>query len=103
MSGILFLENFQDYFKQVIKKIKNSLSRRETHGTVRQFQLKKEFNRERIFTGEIVRYNSHKNQRPPYDAKNPFYAKVAINKELHKGGNRSCMHIELDIKDSRIR
>ena len=83
--------------------IKNLLSRRETHGTVRQFQLKKEFNRERIFTGEIVRYNSHKNQRPPYDAKNPFYAKVAINKELHKGGNRSCMHIELDIKDSRIR
>merc|ERR1712227_683373 len=41
-----------------------SVSRRETHGTVRQFQLKK---------------------------------------ELHKGGNRSCMHIELDIKDSRIR
>jgi len=80
-----------------------NVSRRETHGTVRQFQLKKEFNRERIFTGEIVRYNSHKNQRPPYDAKNPFYAKVAINKELHKGGNRSCMHIELDIKDSRIR
>ena len=26
-----------------------------------------------------------------------------VNKELHKGGDRSCMHIELDIEVSRIR
>lgn len=35
--------------------------------------------------------------------KNPFLAPVRVNRELHKGGDRSCMHIELDIADSAIR
>ena len=33
-----------------------------------------------------MRYNSYANQRPPFDAKNPFLAKVAVNGELHNGG-----------------
>ena len=28
---------------------------------------------------------------------------VSVNRELHKGGERSCMHIELDITGSKIR
>ena len=75
----------------------------ENQGTVRQFQLNVNFNPNRVFSGEIVRFNSHKNQRPPFDAKNPYYAAVAVNKELHNGGDRSCMHIELDIANSKIR
>ena len=39
----------------------------------------------------------------PFDAKNPFMAAIKVNRELHKGGDRSCMHIELDITGSRIR
>ena len=39
----------------------------------------------------------------PYDAKNPFLAPVSVNLELHKGGNRSCMHIEFDISGSKLR
>ncbi|KAF8766875.1 NADPH--cytochrome P450 reductase like protein [Argiope bruennichi] len=57
---------------------------------------------EKIFTGEISRLNSYKNQRPPYDMKNPFLSTVTVNRELYRG-ERSCMHIELDITDSRIR
>lgn len=39
----------------------------------------------------------------PFDAKNPFLAQVIAWKELHKGGDRSCMHIELDISNSKLR
>ncbi|XP_045445468.1 NADPH--cytochrome P450 reductase [Melitaea cinxia] len=56
-----------------------------------------------IFTGEISRLLSLQNQRPPYDAKNPFLAQIKVNKELHKGGDRSCLHIELDISSSNMR
>ena len=39
----------------------------------------------------------------PYDAKNPYLAPVKVNRELHKGGDRSCLHIEFDITGSKIR
>jgi len=58
---------------------------------------------EKIYTGEIARLHSYKNQRPPFDAKNPFMSKLLVNRELHKGGDRSCMHVEVDIKDSKMR
>ncbi|CAH2073891.1 unnamed protein product, partial [Iphiclides podalirius] len=56
-----------------------------------------------IFTGEIARLHSLQVQKPPYDAKNPFLAEIKVNKELHKGGGRSCLHVELDITDSKMR
>lgn len=58
---------------------------------------------DKIFTGEVARYKSFENQKPPYDAKNPYLARVSVNRELHRGGDRSCIHIELDITGSRIR
>ncbi|VEN47886.1 unnamed protein product [Callosobruchus maculatus] len=58
---------------------------------------------ERIFTGEMARLHSLKNQRPPFDAKNPYLAPIQENRELHKHGDRSCMHIELNIEGSKIR
>ncbi|GAB6019463.1 hypothetical protein CHUAL_001042 [Chamberlinius hualienensis] len=58
---------------------------------------------DRIYTGEVTRLGSFKSQRPPFDAKNPFLAAITANRELHKGGDRSCMHIEIDVSDSRIR
>jgi len=39
----------------------------------------------------------------PYDAKNPYLAPVCVHRELHKGGDRSCMHIEFDISGSKLR
>lgn len=58
---------------------------------------------EKIYTGEVARLHSYTNQRPPFDAKNPFMSKLTLNKELHQGGDRSCMHIELDITNSKMR
>lgn len=58
---------------------------------------------EKLFSGEPVRLGSFRNQKPPYDAKNPFLAPVHLHRELHKSGDRSCMHIEFDITGSKIR
>ncbi|KAL4710691.1 hypothetical protein ACJJTC_004336 [Scirpophaga incertulas] len=58
---------------------------------------------ENVFTGEIARLHTYQVQRPPYDAKNPFLAQIVVNRELHKGGDRSCLHVELDISDSKMR
>lgn len=58
---------------------------------------------EKLFTGEIARLRAYQNQRPPFDAKNPFLAPVIAWKELHKAGERSCMHVELDINSSKLR
>ncbi|XP_030848141.1 NADPH--cytochrome P450 reductase [Strongylocentrotus purpuratus] len=58
---------------------------------------------EKVFSGEVARLNAFKNQKPPYDAKNPYLSAITVNRELHQGGDRSCMHIEFDISGSRIR
>nr|CAD7261659.1 unnamed protein product [Timema shepardi] len=73
--------------------------------SVRQYKLTEheEVNHDRVYTGEVARLHSLKNQRPPFDAKNPFLAKVKVNRELHKSGDRSCMHIEFDIEGSKMR
>ncbi|XP_013384420.1 NADPH--cytochrome P450 reductase [Lingula anatina] len=72
---------------------------------MRQFavEIHEDTPKEKIFSGEPARLGSFRNQKPPYDSKNPFLAPVIVNRELHKGGDRSCMHIELDITGSRIR
>ncbi|CAG9783772.1 unnamed protein product [Diatraea saccharalis] len=73
----------------------------------RQFRLVSHSNGEippeNVFTGEIARLHTYQVQRPPYDAKNPFLAQITVNRELHKGGDRSCLHVELDISDSKMR
>lgn len=38
----------------------------------------------------------------PFDQKNPFLAPIIVNRELYKGP-RSCMHIEIDIRNSKLR
>lgn len=72
---------------------------------IRQFRLleQPDVQPDRIYTGEIARLHSMQNQRPPFDAKNPFLAPVIVNRELHNGGGRSCMHIELNIEGSKMR
>lgn len=73
--------------------------------SVRQYQLTEhpEINPDRVYTGEVARLHSLKNQRPPFDIKNPYLAPVRVNRELHKSGDRSCMHIEFDIEGSKMR
>jgi len=58
---------------------------------------------EKIYKGEVARLHSYKNQRPPFDAKNPFMSRMLVYKELHNGGDRSCMHVEIDITNSKMR
>ncbi|XP_076435133.1 NADPH--cytochrome P450 reductase-like [Babylonia areolata] len=57
----------------------------------------------KVFTGEVARVGSLSDQKLPFDVKNPFLAPLTVNRELHKGGDRSCMHIELDITDAKLR
>ncbi|XP_046741099.1 NADPH--cytochrome P450 reductase isoform X1 [Diprion similis] len=74
--------------------------------SIRQYKLTEhiELKPERIYTGEIARLHSFQNQRPPFDAKNPFLAPVKVNRELHgPKSERSCMHIEFDIEGSKMR
>ncbi|XP_062539722.1 NADPH--cytochrome P450 reductase isoform X1 [Armigeres subalbatus] len=72
---------------------------------MRQYRLleQPETPAERLYTGEVARLHSLQTQRPPFDAKNPFLAPIKINRELHKAGGRSCMHIEFDIEGSKMR
>ncbi|KAG5683647.1 hypothetical protein PVAND_012918 [Polypedilum vanderplanki] len=58
---------------------------------------------DRIYTGEVARLHSLVNQRPPFDAKNPYLAPIKVNRELHKSGDRSCMHVEFDLEGSKMR
>lgn len=73
--------------------------------SVRQYRLTEHADvaDDRIYTGEVARLHSLRNQRPPFDAKNPFLAPIRMNRELHKNGDRSCMHIEFDIEGSKMR
>ncbi|KPM11726.1 NADPH-cytochrome P450 reductase-like protein [Sarcoptes scabiei] len=61
-----------------------------------------ELSKEKIFSGEILRIGSFIHQKPPFDIKNPFLAPITVNRELYKG-SRSCMHIEIDIRGSKLR
>ncbi|XP_024882991.1 NADPH--cytochrome P450 reductase-like [Temnothorax curvispinosus] len=74
--------------------------------SIRQYKLTEHVDlpTDRVYTGEIARLHSFANQRPPYDAKNPFLAPVKVNRELHgPTSDRSCMHIEFDIEGSKMR
>ncbi|XP_015598429.1 NADPH--cytochrome P450 reductase isoform X3 [Cephus cinctus] len=74
--------------------------------SIRQYKLTEHVDAlpEKVYTGEIARLHSYKNQRSPYDAKNPYLAPVKVNRELHgPTSERSCMHIEFDIEGSTMR
>jgi len=60
----------------------------------------KEYDEEFCF----FRLKSFVTQRAPFDVKNPYLSKIVVNRNLHSDdSDRYCMHIELDIADSRIR
>lgn len=73
--------------------------------SVRDYQLKvlTDVPEEKIFTGEFTKPGAYETPYPPYDNKNPHMAPVTVNRELHKSGDRSCMHIEIDISSCGIR
>lgn len=56
----------------------------------------------RSFTNEVVRLHSSVIPRPSFDGKNPYLAPIKVNRELHKAGDRSCMHVELDLEESNV-
>lgn len=75
--------------------------------TYRQYELIVHKNREdyrdengkpkNLFTGEPYRIGSYENKSPPYGLKNPIACTPVNYRELYKG-DRSCMHIEFDLK-----
>ncbi|XP_028937525.1 NADPH--cytochrome P450 reductase isoform X1 [Ornithorhynchus anatinus] len=73
--------------------------------SIRQYELAvhTDVNKTNVYTGEMGRLRSYQNQKPPFDAKNPFLATVTTNRQLNRGGERHLMHLELDISDSKIR
>eukprot|EP00118_Oscarella_pearsei_P026195 m.309582 g.309582 ORF g.309582 m.309582 type:complete len:671 (+) comp47001_c0_seq1:375-2387(+) len=71
--------------------------------SIRDYRLEICNDAENAFTGEMGRLKSYEKQKLPFDAKNPFMAPIVVNRELHTGGGRSCMHIEIDISGSGIR
>ena len=83
------------------------ISATEKDISMRQYKLlnSDEIPKDKIFKGEIARLKSYEKQRPPFDPKNPFLAPVLVNRNLFKSNsdNRRCLHIELDLTDSRLR
>ncbi|XP_060028306.1 NADPH--cytochrome P450 reductase [Erinaceus europaeus] len=73
--------------------------------SIRQYELAvhTDVDTAKVYTGEMGRLKSYENQKPPYDAKNPFLAAVTTNRKLNQGSERHLMHLELDISDSKIR
>lgn len=51
----------------------------------------------------LKKYNSLSSIFRPFDAKNPFLGNIKVNRELHKTGDRQCMHLEFDIEGSKMR
>uniref|UniRef100_A0AAY4DAY6 NADPH--cytochrome P450 reductase n=1 Tax=Denticeps clupeoides TaxID=299321 RepID=A0AAY4DAY6_9TELE len=73
--------------------------------SIRQYELKVhvDISPSKVYTGELGRLKSFEQQKPPFDAKNPFLAPVTVNRKLNRAGGRHLMHIELDISGSKIR
>ena len=76
--------------------------------SMRQYESKVleegDYKPEKLYTGEPARLRSFLTQRPPFDVKNPYMSPIRVNRNLHSDkSDRYCMHIEIDIKDSRIR
>uniref|UniRef100_A0A670JWP1 NADPH--cytochrome P450 reductase n=1 Tax=Podarcis muralis TaxID=64176 RepID=A0A670JWP1_PODMU len=73
--------------------------------SIRQYELvvHTDISPDKVYTGEMGRLKSYENQKPPFDAKNPFLAPVSVNRKLNQGGDRYLMHLELDITGSKIR
>eukprot|EP00732_Lithocolla_globosa_P000865 Lithocolla_globosa_v1_NODE_344_length_4393_cov_24.392577.p1 type:complete len:670 gc:universal NODE_344_length_4393_cov_24.392577:2367-4376(+) len=75
---------------------------------VRQYELKEfapgSLPETRIQKGNIGRLPGQGKiqTRPPYDVKNPYMAELVVNRELMKGGDRNCMHLEINIKDTPL-
>ncbi|XP_037596189.1 NADPH--cytochrome P450 reductase isoform X1 [Cebus imitator] len=73
--------------------------------SIRQYELvvHSDIDAAKVYMGEMGRLKSYENQKPPFDAKNPFLAAVTTNRKLNQGTERHLMHLELDISDSKIR
>uniref|UniRef100_A0A8R1DSH1 NADPH--cytochrome P450 reductase n=1 Tax=Caenorhabditis japonica TaxID=281687 RepID=A0A8R1DSH1_CAEJA len=72
--------------------------------TMRQYQLEPVEEGKALFRGEFGRLGAYERPRPPFDAKNPYLARVVVNDELHTDqSDRSCRHIEFSVEGSRIR
>lgn len=54
-----------------------------------------------LFTGEPYKIGSYENKNPPYTLKNPTKVPIINYRELYKG-DRSCLHVEFDIKNEMV-
>jgi NADPH-ferrihemoprotein reductase len=56
-----------------------------------------------VYVGEPNKKHLEGESFTPFNATNPFLAKVGHTRELFKSPSRNCIHLELDITDSGIR
>uniref|UniRef100_A0AAY4D6I1 NADPH--hemoprotein reductase n=1 Tax=Denticeps clupeoides TaxID=299321 RepID=A0AAY4D6I1_9TELE len=56
--------------------------------SIRQYELKVhvDISPSKVYTGELGRLKSFEQQKPPFDAKNPFLAPVTVNRKLNRAG-----------------
>ncbi|KAI6649241.1 NADPH--cytochrome P450 reductase [Oopsacas minuta] len=67
------------------------------------FHSNEELDKLHVYTGEPYRPHSFEKQNAPFDAKNPILAEVTCVRELHTGGDRSCLHMELNISGAKMK
>jgi len=81
------------------------ISATEQEVSMRQYKMvsHEDLPSDKVFKGEISRLNSYTRQKPPFDSKNPFMAPMTVKRNLFKNCDRQCLHIELDISNSRLR
>ncbi|KAI8979817.1 hypothetical protein BDF20DRAFT_819302 [Mycotypha africana] len=59
-----------------------------------------EFDKAKLYLGELGEWMKE-GAKIVYDAKRPYNAPI-VSKELFKGGDRHCLHMEIDISDSNL-
>lgn len=74
---------------------------------VRQYQLTEhapgEIPEDRINNGNIGPILKLGEQsRPPFDVKNPYMVQIVARRELMKGGDRNCLHLEFGIENTPL-
>eukprot|EP00049_Salpingoeca_infusionum_P000161 m.37722 g.37722 ORF g.37722 m.37722 type:complete len:650 (+) comp10122_c0_seq3:116-2065(+) len=69
----------------------------------RLYHLIDDYNHDKIFSGEPKLWNSFAKQKCPFSQNNPYLAQVNVRREMFSDPNRSCLHFEFDLGNSKLR
>ena len=57
---------------------------------------------EEVFLGEPNKNHLQGNNKPPFNAQNPYIAPIAESRELFNAKDRNCIHMEIDVSGSNL-